>query len=151
MKRVHTPLDIKQIKGLNSGDAVLLNGIIYTARDQAHKRLIEAINAGKKLPFDLKDAVIYYCGPTKTPKVKIIGASTSLSADGERSRTIGGSSGPTTSSRMDSFTAPLLRAGLKGMIGKGSRSKEAIAAIKKYKAIYFSGICRLRRIIIKVC
>jgi len=108
------------MQNLKAGDRVFLNGIIYTARDQAHKRLVELIKKGKRLPFDLKGAVIYYCGPTKTPKGKIIG-----------------SCGPTTSSRMDEFTPLLLKRGLKGMIGKGKRSKEVIAAIKKYKAVYF--------------
>ncbi len=114
------PLSAEKIKKMKVGDEILLNGIIYTARDQAHKRLAEAIKKGKKLPIDLKGAVIYYCGPTKTPKGKIIG-----------------SCGPTTSSRMDEFTPVLLKAGLKGLIGKGSRSKEVIAAIKKYQAVYF--------------
>ena len=112
-------MNINQIKELKVGERVFLSGVIYTARDQAHKRLVESIKKGKKLPFDLKDAIIYYCGPTKTPKGKIIGAC-----------------GPTTSSRMDEFTPALLKAGLKGMIGKGARSKEAVAAIKKYKGIY---------------
>ena len=97
-----------------------MSGVIFTARDQAHKRLIEAIKNGKKLPLDLRGQIIYYCGPTKTPKGKIIG-----------------SCGPTTSSRMDEFTPALLKAGLAGMIGKGSRAKEVINAIKKYRAVYF--------------
>jgi len=105
---------------LRFGDEVKLSGVIYTARDQAHKKLVEAIKKKKKLPIDLKGAMIYYCGPTKTPKGKIIGAC-----------------GPTTSSRMDEFTPLLLKAGLKGMIGKGARSREVIAAMKKYKAVYF--------------
>lgn len=108
------------INNLKKGEMVFFSGTIYTARDQTHKRLVEAIKKGKRLPIDLKDAVIYYCGPTKTPKGKIIG-----------------SCGPTTSARMDEFTPMLLKAGLKGMIGKGRRSKEVIAAIKKYKAVYF--------------
>lgn len=98
----------------------MLSGIIYTARDQAHKRLTELIKKGKKLPVDLKNQTVYYCGPTKTPKGKVIG-----------------SCGPTTSSRMDEFTPSLLRLGLKGMIGKGSRSREVIAEIRKHKAVYF--------------
>ncbi len=118
MRKINTPLE--RIGNLKIGDRVLLNGVIYTARDQAHKRLFEAIKKGKKPPIGLKDQIIYYCGPTKTPKGKIIG-----------------SCGPTTSSRMDEFTPLLLKAGLKGMIGKGNRSKEVIKAIKKYKAIYF--------------
>ncbi len=108
------------VKDLKVGQVLSLNGTIYTARDQAHKRLVEALKKGQKLPLDLKGQLIYYCGPTQTPKGKIIG-----------------SCGPTTSSRMDEFTPDLLRIGLKGMIGKGNRSKEVIAAIKKYKAAYF--------------
>ena len=115
MIRISAPLIDKEINHLKAGDEVLLSGIIYTARDQAHKRLIDA----KKIPFDIKNQVIYYCG-----------------SNGERSRTIG-ACGPTTSSRMDEFTPFLLKAGLKGMIGKGRRSNEVIRAIKKYKAVYF--------------
>lgn len=111
---------MKKINTLKAGTQIFLSGTIYTARDQAHKRLVEAIKKGKHLPFELKDAIIYYCGPTKTPKGKIIG-----------------SCGPTTSSRMDEFTALLLAKGLRGMIGKGSRSKEVKDAIKKHKGIYF--------------
>ncbi|MBM3243789.1 MAG: TRZ/ATZ family protein [Candidatus Omnitrophica bacterium] len=105
---------------LKSGNAISFSGIIYTVRDQAHKRLITDLKKGKKLPFDIKGAVIYYCGPTKAPQGKVIG-----------------SCGPTTSSRMDEFTPFLLQKGLKGMIGKGRRSKDVIAAIKKYKGVYF--------------
>lgn len=108
------------MKTLKVGDTILLSGVIYTARDQAHRRLVEAIKRGRKLPIDLKGAVIYYCGPTRTPKGKTIG-----------------SCGPTTSSRMDEFTSLLLKTGLAAMIGKGNRSKEVIAAIRKYKAVYF--------------
>ena len=120
MKKIKTPIDPEEIKALKAGDDVKLSGIIYTARDQAHKRLVEAIKQGKKLPIDLKGAVIYYCGPTKTPKGKTIG-----------------SCGPTTASRMDEFTPLLLKVGLKAMIGKGRRSEEVAQAIKKYKAVYF--------------
>jgi fumarate hydratase subunit beta len=120
MKKINSPLENNQIQQLKSGESVLLDGIIYTARDQAHKRLVEAISKRRKLPFDLKNQIIYYCGPTKRPKGKIIG-----------------SSGPTTARRMDEFTLVLLKAGLKGMIGKGNRSKQAVVAIKKYKAVYF--------------
>ena len=111
---------MKKINTLKAGQEFLLSGTIYTARDQAHKRLAEAIKAGKKLPIELKDAIIYYCGPTQTPKGKVIG-----------------SCGPTTSSRMDAFTPLLLVKGLKAMIGKGDRSKEVREAIKKHKGIYF--------------
>lgn len=120
MKRINIPLNKKKIEKLKIGDDVLINGVIYTARDQAHRKLTEAIKKGKKLPIDLKGQIIYYCGPAKTPKGKIIG-----------------SCGPTTSSRMDEFTPFLLKTGLKGMIGKGNRSKEVTKAIKKYKAVYF--------------
>ncbi|MEK6727669.1 MAG: FumA C-terminus/TtdB family hydratase beta subunit [Candidatus Omnitrophota bacterium] len=120
MKKIKTPLDKTQIRNLNAGDEVLLNGTVYTARDQAHKRLVETINKRQKLPFELKGAIVYYCGPTVTPKGKIIG-----------------SCGPTTASRMDSFTPILLKAGLLAMIGKGMRSMEVVAAIKKHKAVYF--------------
>ena len=119
-RNITTPLDKKQTQDLKSGGEVLLSGVIYTARDQAHKRLVEAIAEGKKLPFDLKGNIIYYCGPAKTPKGKVIG-----------------SCGPTTSSRMDKFTPALLKAGLKGMIGKGNRSVDVKEAIKKYKGVYF--------------
>ena len=108
------------MENLKSGQKILFSGIIYTARDQAYKRLAEAIRLSEKLPIDLKGKIIYYCGPTKTPKGKVIGAC-----------------GPTTSSRMDEFTPILLKEGLKGMIGKGARSKEVVQAIKKYKAVYF--------------
>lgn len=108
------------MENLRIGEEVTFTGIIYTARDQAHKRLVEALKKHNKLPINLKGAIIYYCGPTKTPKGKIIG-----------------SCGPTTSSRMDEFAPVLLKAGLKGMIGKGRRSKEVKEAIKKYQGIYF--------------
>jgi len=120
MKKINTSLQDEQIKNLNVGEEVLLGGTIYALRDQAHKRLADTIKKNKKLPIDLKGAVIYYCGPTKTPRGKIIG-----------------SSGPTTSSRMDEFTPLLLKRGLKGMIGKGRRSEIVRRAIKKYKAVYF--------------
>ena len=109
-----------EFKNLKAGDRFLFTGALYTARDQAHKRLTEAMRKRKKIPMDLRGAIIYYCGPTKKPKGKVIG-----------------SCGPTTSSRMDEFTPALLKAGLKGMIGKGARSKEVCTAIKKYKAVYF--------------
>ncbi len=120
MKRINAPLREEDIKKLKSGDEVLLSGEIYTARDQAHRRLVETIKLGDRLPMGLEGTVIYYCGPTKTPAGKIIG-----------------SCGPTTSSRMDEFTPALLEEGLKGIIGKGGRSKEVREAIKKYKAVYF--------------
>lgn len=120
MKRINTPLTKREIERLNVGEEVLLSGIIYTARDQAHKRLAEAIQKGKKIPLGLKSQIVYYCGPTPAPKSKIIG-----------------SCGPTTSSRMDEFTPVLLKEGILAMIGKGRRSTQVIQAIKKYRAVYF--------------
>ena len=120
MITITTPLSSKVIATLKAGDEVFLSGTIYTARDQAHARLVDAIQAGKKLPFDLAGQVIYFCGPTKTPPGATIG-----------------SCGPTTSKRMDSFSPALLKAGLVGMIGKGSRTSIVNAAIKKYRGIYF--------------
>ena len=111
---------MKEINTLKAGQELLFNGTIYIARDQAHKRLVEAIKKGNRLPFQLKNSIVYYCGPTQTPKGKVIGAC-----------------GPTTSSRMDEFTPLLLKHGLKGMIGKGNRSEEVRDAIKKYRGIYF--------------
>ena len=119
MKRISSPLNELDILSLCAGDEVLLTGEIYTARDQAHKRLVEALKKGKQVPFDIRGQVIYYCGPAKTPKGKIIG-----------------SCGPTTSRRMDEFTPVLLSKGLKAMIGKGGRSKEVRESIKKHKAVY---------------
>lgn len=116
-KKIILPIDDSTLAILRVGDRILLNGVIYTARDAAHKRII------KKLPFDIRGQVIYYTGPTPAPRGKIIG-----------------SCGPTTSARMDIYTPLLLKLGLKGMIGKGSRSNEVINAIKKYKAVYFVAV-----------
>jgi len=118
-KIINLPLNEKDIMALKTGDEVLLNGYVYTARDQTHFRLVKAL-AEKKMPIDLKGQVIYYSGPTPTCPGKVIG-----------------SCGPTTSSRMDLFTPHLLKAGLKGMMGKGSRSEDVRRAIKKNKAVYF--------------
>jgi fumarate hydratase subunit beta len=120
MKKISGPIKEEQIRNLKAGEALLLSGVIYTARDQAHKRLAESIRQKKRLPLDLKNQIFYYCGPTKTPKGRKIG-----------------SCGPTTSRRMDSFTPVLLKAGLRGMIGKGGRSAQVKEAIKKFKAVYF--------------
>jgi fumarate hydratase subunit beta len=121
MKTINLPFSVKDLEELKAGDDVLLNGTVYTARDQAHARFVQLIRSGEKLPFELKGQVIYYCGPTATPVGKVIG-----------------SCGPTTSRRMDEFTPLLLSAGLKAMIGKGSRSDQVVAALKKYKAVYFA-------------
>ncbi len=120
VKEVKTPLSKKNIRRLKAGEEVLLSGVIFTARDQAHKRLVELIKNKKKLPLTLKNQIVYYCGPTATPKGKVIG-----------------SCGPTTSSRMDEFTKPLLKQGLLAMIGKGRRNKKVRDLIKKYQAVYF--------------
>jgi len=119
MKKLKVPLSDTDIAGLKSGDHVLLTGIIYTARDAAHKRMVEALDRGEPLPIDIKGQVIYYVGPTPAKPGHVIG-----------------SAGPTTSSRMDAYTPRLLEAGLKGMIGKGKRSQEIKEAIKKHKAMY---------------
>ena len=120
IRRLKTPLQKADLAQLQAGDQILFSGLIYTARDQAHKRLAKLIKNKKKLPLSLRNQVIYYCGPTATPKGKVIG-----------------SCGPTTSSRMDEFTGALLGFGLLAMIGKGRRSKEVKDLIKKHKAIYF--------------
>lgn len=108
---------------VRAGDAVLLSGYLYTARDAAHKRIIQALDSGEKLPFDLNGACVYYAGPTQTPDGMVIG-----------------SIGPTTSSRMDSFTPRLLDLGLSIMIGKGPRSQSVVDAIGRNKALYFSAV-----------
>ena len=113
------PLTKEKTSSLKCGDAVLLSGIIYTARDAAHKRMIDLLDAGEKLPFSINCAIIYYVGPTPSKPGKIIG-----------------SAGPTTASRMDVFTPRLLEEGLLGMIGKGERSYGVIEAIKRNKAVY---------------
>jgi fumarate hydratase subunit beta len=120
IRRIETPLNNKLIESLTAGEKVYLSGFIYTARDTAHKRFMDVLNAGKELPFDIKDQTIYYCGPSPASPGKVIGAC-----------------GPTTSSRMDLYTPKLLLFGLKGMIGKGKRSPAVKEAIKQYKAVYF--------------
>jgi fumarate hydratase subunit beta len=116
-----TPLDEKTIEALKSGDRVSITGVVYTARDTAHKRMVEALKRGEKLPFDVKGQIIYYKGPAPAKPDNVIG-----------------SAGPTTSGRMDVYTPELLAAGLKGMIGKGSRSELVKEAMKRYRAVYFA-------------
>jgi len=123
MKKIIAPLTVDAIEELQAGDEVYIYGKIYTMRDAAHKKITEMIGNKEKLPFNLKNQVIYYCGPTPTKKGNVIG-----------------SCGPTTSSRMDKYTPLLLKHGLKGMIGKGERSVEVKDAIKNYKAVYFSAL-----------
>ena len=121
--KISTPLDIKKIINLKAGDFVSITGNIYAARDAAHKRFFELIEKGKKLPIDLKGQIIFYAGPTPVKPGYLCG-----------------SVGPTTSYRMDPYTPSLLERGLKGMIGKGFRSKEVIDSMKKNKAIYFAAV-----------
>ena len=123
MKRINTPITNEDIKELKAGDSILLSGYIYTARDAAHKRLVELLKQGRPLPFDVEGQTVYYVGP-------------SPARDGQPI----GSAGPTTSYRMDAYTPDLLEKGLKGMIGKGMRSKEVIEAMKKHGAVYFAAI-----------
>jgi len=120
IRRITTPLDEETVGSLRSGDKVLLNGFVYTARDAAHRRFIDAVAEGRSLPIDLKGQVVYYCGPSPAGPGRIIGAA-----------------GPTTSTRMDGYTPTLLSLGLKGMIGKGRRSETVREAISLRKSVYF--------------
>ncbi|NLL47424.1 MAG: Fe-S-containing hydro-lyase [Firmicutes bacterium] len=121
MIRVTTPL--KDAKSLRAGQEVAISGVIYTARDAAHQRLVKLIAEGKPLPFDPEGAIIYYVGPTPPKPGQPIG-----------------SAGPTTSVRMDSLTVPLLQQGVKGMIGKGGRGAHVVEAMKEEGAVYFAAI-----------
>lgn len=118
--RLKTPLSDSDVERLSIGDQVLFSGVLYTARDAAHARLVQLVNEGKPLPFDVRGQVIYFVGPTPAPPGKPIG-----------------SAGPTTSYRMDSYSPTLLAQGLKGMIGKGKRSAEVLESMKRHKAVYF--------------
>ncbi len=122
-KKLTTPLSDEDVKNLQSGDNVLLTGTIYTGRDAAHERLVKLLEKGEELPVDLKGQVIYYVGPAPAKPGKVIG-----------------SAGPTTSYRMDPYTPVLLEAGLKGMIGKGSRSQEVIDSISENNGVYFAAV-----------
>ncbi len=122
-KKVTTPLKEIELCDLKAGDRVLISGIIYAARDAAHKRLCDALDCGQDLPIDLKGQIIYYAGPCP-PKPGHIS----------------GPFGPTTSGRMDKYTPRMLEQGLKGMIGKGERSKDVIEAMQNAKAVYFAAI-----------
>ena len=122
-KYINAPFSSEDIKDLKSGDYVYITGIIYTARDAAHKRMYEALEQGKKLPLEMKNNVIYYMGPSPAREGRPIG-----------------SAGPTTASRMDKYAPSLLDLGLKGMIGKGKRSKEVSEAIIRNGAVYFAAV-----------
>ncbi|MGL4741495.1 MAG: Fe-S-containing hydro-lyase [Sarcina sp.] len=123
MKRLNLPLKDDDIKNLEVGESILLTGVMYTGRDAAHKRLVEALDRGEDLPFDVNGATIYYVGPTPAKEGEAIG-----------------SAGPTTSYRMDAYAPRLIEIGLKGMIGKGIRGKNVIDSMIKHKAIYFGAI-----------
>lgn len=123
IKKLTTPLAEAAVGRLRAGDSVSLTGVVYTARDMAHKRLCSAIDAGDTLPFELEGAVIYFVGPTPARQGKVIGAA-----------------GPTTSSRMDTFSPKLIAKGLRATIGKGYCGSEVIQALKQYGAIHLSTI-----------
>ena len=122
-KYIQAPLSKADIESLQAGDYVYITGTIFVARDAAHKRMMEAIERKESLPIELKNQIIYYMGPSPARKGRPIG-----------------SAGPTTSSRMDKYAPTFLDMGLKGMIGKGKRSKEVIDAIVRNKAVYFAAI-----------
>ncbi len=123
MRQITSPIGADVIESLKAGDQVLISGVIYVGRDAAHKRLVEALDKGDRLPFDLKGQTIYYMGPSPTKPGHVIG-----------------SAGPTTSGRMDAYTPRLLAAGLKAMIGKGLRTEAVKKAIREHKAVYFAAV-----------
>jgi fumarate hydratase subunit beta len=122
-KEIRLPLTEETIAGLRAGDHVRLTGVIYTARDAAHQRMIESLNRGEPPPIDIKGAVIYYVGPTPERPGRVIGAA-----------------GPTTSMRLNPYTPRLMAQGLKATIGKGGRSNEVKEALKKYRGVYFIAV-----------
>lgn len=122
-KYITTPLTTQKVEELKAGDYVYITGTIYTARDAAHQRMYETMQQGRDIPISLQNNIIYYLGPTPEREGQVIG-----------------SAGPTTSSRMDKYTPLLLDSGLKGMIGKGKRSREVIASMVQNKAVYFAAV-----------
>ncbi len=122
-KRIQLPLKDEELIELRAGDSILLNGPLLTGRDAAHKRLFTALQEEKELPVAIKGETIYYVGPCPTKPGRVIG-----------------SAGPTTSSRMDSYTPALLKMGLKGMVGKGQRSQEVVEAMRTYGAVYLAAL-----------
>lgn len=120
-KKIGTPLTGEVVQGLRVGDEVEISGVVYQARDAAHKRLVALIESGEELPFELEGAVVYYMGPSPAKPGNVIG-----------------SAGPTTSGRMDAYAPVLMAHGLKGMIGKGLRSQAVKDAMREYKAVYFA-------------
>jgi fumarate hydratase subunit beta len=121
VKKITTPLSEDAVRDLRAGDAVEITGVIYQARDAAHKRLVALLQAGEEPPFALEGAVVYYMGPSPAKPGKVIG-----------------SAGPTTSGRMDAYAPSLMARGLKGMIGKGLRSAEVTQAMREHTAVYFA-------------
>jgi fumarate hydratase subunit beta len=121
--RISTPFDDDTVAQLKSGDNLLINGIIYTGRDAAHKRLVDLLKNGEPLPFAISGQIIYFVGPTPARPGRPVG-----------------SAGPTTSYRMDAYSPELIAQGLKGMIGKGARSKEVLQAMHKYKCVYMAAV-----------
>ena len=121
--KIQAPLSRETARQLKAGDSCLISGVIYTARDAAHKRLCELVAAGKELPFDVQGSIIYFVGPTPAKPGQAIG-----------------SAGPTTSYRMDAYSPTLIAQGLTGMIGKGKRGSEVVNAMKEYGAVYFGAI-----------
>ena len=120
---IKTPLSREDARALKAGDSCLLSGVIYTARDAAHKRLCELAAQGKELPLDVNDAVIYFVGPTPAKPGEVIG-----------------SAGPTTAYRMDAYSPTLIELGLTGMIGKGKRNEAVVSAMHEHGAVYFGAI-----------
>lgn len=123
VKRIRAPFDDATARSLKAGDSVLISGTILAARDAAHKRLVEALDKGEKLPVDIRGAVVYYVGPSPAKPGQVIGAA-----------------GPTTSGRMDAYAPRLLDEGLKGMIGKGYRKPEVVEAMKKHGVPYLAAV-----------
>jgi fumarate hydratase subunit beta len=120
MIKLNSPLRLEDVKKLKIGDQVSLSGVIYTARDAAHQKLVDLLKAGEPLPFDPEGSVIFYVGPSPAKPDQVIGAA-----------------GPTTSYRMDPFVVDLLKVGMRGMIGKGNRSQEVIQGLQDYPGVYF--------------
>ena len=121
--KITAPMSKEVARSLKAGDSCLISGVIYTARDAAHKRLCELVAEGKELPFDVKDSIIYFVGPTPAKPGQAIG-----------------SAGPTTSYRMDAYSPTMIACGQTGMIGKGKRGPEVVAAMKEHGAVYFGAI-----------
>lgn len=123
MLNINSPIDLKTIQRLKTGTVVSISGVMYTARDAAHQRLIQVLEHGEQLPFDLEGQTLYYMGPAPARPNQVIGAA-----------------GPTTSSRLDEYTPQLLAAGIRLMIGKGDRSPKVKEALQRYKAIYLTAV-----------